>query len=133
MTWLRWMALAAAVAVTGCGSKAEEGADHRPDAVYTVRGIVKSLPRSGESEMFVMHEAIDGFVNREGKRTGMDSMSMAFRLQPGVTLDGIEVADKVSMTVEVHWHAKRPLEIATLEEIPADTELLMRRAEPPAE
>ncbi|HVR98620.1 MAG TPA: copper-binding protein [Thermoanaerobaculia bacterium] len=101
--------------------------------VYTIRGQVIGLPSpsSNPRQLSLDHEAVDNFVNREGKVSGMDSMGMPFPVGKRVSLDGIEVGDIVEFDLRVDWEAEdRPVEIVDVRELPPDTQLDFRLAEP---
>lgn len=115
-----------------------------PDATYTMRARVESLPEAGKplSEFVVFHEPVDTFFDpRAGKIVGMSSMSMPFStLAPGVSLAGLAVDDAVEMTFAVWYKAdvvdpsKRVIDtfaVQKLSKLPAGTELKFGRASPP--
>ena len=72
---------------------------------YTVRGEVVRLPapERRDPELYVRHEAIEGFVDREGKAVGMAAMVMPFRLEPPDLARGLAVGDKVEIGFAVDW------------------------------
>ena len=101
--------------------------------VYSVRGEVTGLPgpSSNPRQLYLTHEAIDNYVDREGKVSGMDTMNMPFPVGKRVSLDGIEVGDVVEFDLRVDWESEeRPVEIVGIRELPPDTELVFRLAEP---
>ncbi len=99
--------------------------------VYSVRGEVTGLPSpSNPGQLYVMHEAVDNFVNREGKVSGMDTMSMPFPVGKRVSLDGVEVGDVIQFDLRVDWESEDPVEIVDVRELPPDTKLVFRLAEP---
>lgn len=104
-----------------------------PSAIYTVRGEVVQVPDAEHpgSRFEVRHEAIDNFVDAEGKVVGMSAMVMPFPLAQGVTLNGIEPGDKVEVTFAVWWKPRRHYEATKVVELPSDTELHFRPARPP--
>ena len=72
---------------------------------YTVRGEVVRLPdpaRRGD-ELLVRHEAIEGFVDRDGKVARMAPMVMPFRLEPSALAQGLAVGDKIEIRFAVDW------------------------------
>lgn len=112
-----------AVALAACA-----GGEGRPEseaAVYTSRGVVRRLPTEGSTapEIWIRHEAIPDFTDIEGQRVGMDSMTMPFRLDPGVSLEGLEAGDKVRFELSVDWEADLPARITDLEELAPEVEL----------
>jgi Cu/Ag efflux protein CusF len=119
-----WLGLAvsmiAMIFVLGACKQEQEA----PAATYTVRGVIKSLPTPGRSEvMFLHHEAVPTFVNREGKQSGMMSMSMPFGVASGVSLAGLEPGDKVELTFAVRWDRNPATQVTAIRELPADTAL----------
>ena len=114
----------ALVAALGC-----RGGDGR---TYTVRGQVVQVPEAGNpaSSFQVYHEAIDGFVGRDGQITGMDPMTMPFPLAKGVSLEDVKIGDPVEFTLEVDWNAEPPVKVTKLSELPAGTKLEYRAADP---
>lgn len=122
----------------GAGAR-RVGADvARPgQRVYVVRAKIVSLPRAGEnaSELKAQHEAIDDFVDADGKVTGMNAMVMDFPLAAGVSADALKVGDPVRLTFRT-WidtiGTTRVLlwEATKFEALPADTTIEMRRADP---
>lgn len=128
--WLAAGAVALAVvlaslALAACG---QGGRD------YTVRGKVDQLPDAKDpaSQLMIAHEAIDDFVDRDGKASGMDSMTMSYPLADGVKTAGLAVGDPVELTLHVDWSADRPAEITRLEKLPPGTPIVFRAARPPA-
>lgn len=92
---------------------------------YTVRGEVDSLPSASEDYLRVRHEPLPEYRAPDGK-LGMPAMTMAFPTGDGVSLEGLEPGDKVSITFRVIYKDNHhPLRyFATrIEELPADTEL----------
>ena len=92
-------------------------------AEYTVRGQVVSLPTAND-DLMVHHEAIPEYRSAAG--VGMDVMTMPFPLGEGVSLEGVEPGDKVSITFSVDYKVGwSPIgyRVIAIEELPADTEL----------
>ena len=127
---------AALLGVGGCSSEAPAPQTAAFEQVYTTRGIVKGLPDPSMpgNTLSIQHEAIPEFVNGAGEMSGMRSMTMPFpSLEPGVSLEGLEVGDKIRFSFGVTW---RPSEspgstrripswtVTAIEELPADTELV---------
>lgn len=90
---------------------------------YEVRGEVTRVAPAPENSLYVRHEAIPGFVDIDGERVGMDSMTMPFPLGEGVTAEGVEAGDKVRFTLEVDWEGDPAYRIVRVEELAADTVL----------
>ena len=112
----------------GCGGRGEEKAGGN---TYTVRGRVVQLPSQG-SGLYLEHEAIDNYVARSGKVEGMDSMTMPFPVAKDVPLEGIQPDDIVEVQLHIDWAAEeRPVEITGIRELPRDTRLDFRLAQPP--
>ncbi|RMH18177.1 MAG: hypothetical protein D6696_13685 [Acidobacteria bacterium] len=88
-------------------------------------------PEDPEGTFSVRHEAIDDFRGVGGEIWGMDSMAMPFPLADGVSLEGIEVGDKIRFTLEVDHYRDVPMRVTAVEELPADAELDFRPARPP--
>jgi hypothetical protein len=100
---------------------------------YTVRGRVAMLPEPGNpaSGFVVAHQAVDDFVDREGKVVGMDPMTMSFPLGPKVSLKGLAVNDPVEFTLHADWSAAPPVRITSVHKLPAGTPIVFRAAQPP--
>lgn len=141
MQWLiKRLALASLLCTTGaslsaCSSEPEEtGVDESQirdefaqtawkTVEYTVRGEVAALP-SGDEDLQVRHEAIPEF--RSGAKMGMNVMTMPFPLAEGVSLDGVEPGDKLSITFSVDYEEGwSPIgyRVVSYEQLPADTAL----------
>jgi len=126
-------AMALSAMMLGCSEESDEVSDDQIRsefqtevwrvAEYTVRGLVVALPQ-GDDEMMVRHEAIPEF--RGPDELGMDVMDMPFPFAEGVSIDGIEVGDKLSLTFSVDYEEGwSPVEYRVIryEKLPADTEL----------
>lgn len=100
---------------------------------YTVRGQISQLPDPAKpsATLQIHHEAIDDFARRDGT-LGMDSMTMAFPLAPGVSLDGLAVGDMVEFVFELDWDATPTYRVTRIAKLPAGTELFFRPPQPPA-
>lgn len=96
--------------------------------VYTVRGQVIALPSADApaAEFQVRHEAIPHF-RASATELGMDTMAMPFPLAEGLSLVGVKVGDKVTVTFEVDFDsdAGRPAgyRATKVEPLPPETEL----------
>jgi Cu/Ag efflux protein CusF len=108
--------------VAGCGPR-RTAELAPPDQVYEVRGVVyEVIPGDGRrSRVVIRHQAIPDFVGRDGELVGMESMSMPFDVDAGVSLAGIEEGDAVEIRFEVRWEGEPTLLITSLEELPAGT------------
>lgn len=100
---------------------------------YTVRGQVTQLPDPNNpgTGLYVNHEAIDDFVDREGEMVGMNPMNMSFQVDEDVSLEGIGTGDVVEFKLRVDWGADTEAEIVEIRELPAGTKLEFRAAKPP--
>jgi len=110
--------------VAGCGARG--GRD------YTVRGKVAQLPAPNQpaSAFQIAHQAVDDFVGRDGKVTGMDPMTMSFPLARGVSLAGLAVDDPIEFTLHVDWAADPAVEITRIRKLPPGTRIVFRAAQP---
>jgi len=120
--------------LAGCGpSEAPESGGQTAGRTYKVRGQVTQLPDPANpgSGLYLQHEAVDDFVDREGKTVGMDPMNMPFPVAAGVSLEGIAPADYVEIDLHVDWQADSPVAITRIRKLPPDTRLVFRAAKPP--
>jgi hypothetical protein len=122
----RSFALAVLLLAAGCGPK-PTGRD------YTVRAQLVQAPDPANpgAGLYLFHEAVDDWSGRDGKVDGMDSMAMPFPVAKGVPLAGLQINDKVEVTMHVDWTADTPVEITRVRELPPQTELVFRAAKPP--
>lgn len=130
---LTLIAAALAAGLASCKERAEEPSEDQirsefeaevwKVAEYTVRGEVVAMPTADEA-MQIRHEAIPDFKGPD--KMGMDVMVMPFPFAEGVSIEGIEVGDKVMLTFSVDYEdGWSPLEhrVIRYKELPADTEL----------
>lgn len=120
--------------LAACGSReAPESGSRTTGHMYTIRGQVTQLPdpASPGSGLYLQHEAVDDFVDREGKTVGMDPMNMPFPVAAGVSLEGIAPADVVEFDLHVDWQADSPVAITRIRKLPPETRLVFRAAKPP--
>jgi len=135
---------ACAMGLSGCGGsephseEAKEAAEAHM-AVYETRGIVQGLPEEGKpaSEFRVRHEAIPDFrPTWMSENLGMNAMVMPFPPAEGVSLEGVEVGEKVRLRFEVQYHietgALMGYEVVEITELPPETELDFGPADPPS-
>jgi Cu/Ag efflux protein CusF len=117
------------IGCSGDASRTTAESSSPADQVYTVRGIIKSLPTEGErgSELRIHHEAIPNFVQRSGKVTGMSEMTMPFYLAEKELIKDLAVGDEVSFTLEVRWQEKPFDKITRIEKLPAGSVMLSRK------
>jgi hypothetical protein len=118
------LALLASFLATDCSQKSG------PVQRYQMRAELLQLPEGSNRDLLIRHEAIDGFADRDGKRVGMDPMSMPFPVAEGVSLAGLAPGDVVRCTLEVDWQQRSPVKIAAIEKLPAGTQLTFRAARP---
>lgn len=95
---------------------------------YAARGLVVALPVDGGG-ITLKHEAIPTFMSVKGELVGMQPMQMAFPLGEGVSIEGIEVGDKVRFTFEVDWDPG--FFIVSISALPQETELDFSKKDPP--
>ncbi len=115
------LTLLATLAAGACSGREHELPP--PDATYTVRALVRSLPPARGGEMLMEHEAIEEFAERDGTRTGMAAMTMPFTPARTLDLSGLNVGDPVRMTFEVRWRGDPLLRIVKIEKLPPGTKL----------
>lgn len=134
-------------AAYGCGESgapapapAVEATDEgfgEPDATYTVRGQIMSMPSVGPppTDLRIQHEHIPDFKGADGNVivnpagvTGMRAMTMSFPLvAPEIDISGYKAGDKVAMTMQVRWvpldsgRSRALWRVVTLEKLPDDT------------
>lgn len=130
------LCVAACVALAGCEEQ-KAGGDAKPaakaaepakaDDVYTVRGVVKSVPEAGKpgSQLMIHHEEIPGFIGFDGKAVGMKEMTMPFPVAAGTSLTGIAAGDDVEFVFEV-FRAKKSYQLTKIAKLPAGTELKLK-------
>jgi len=114
------------LAAGGCGQKPAQDQGHD----YNIRAQVVQPP-DATTGLYLYHEAVDDWVSRDGKVSGMDPMAMPFPVAKGVSVEGIEANDKIEATLHVDWDSDRPVEITKVRELPPDTKLVFRAAKPP--
>jgi Cu/Ag efflux protein CusF len=106
-------------------SQAADAGSSQGVDVYTVRGEITQLPdpdREG-SELMVRHEPMPEFKNAKGEVVGMGAMTMPFPLAEGVSVDGLSVGDKVSLTFEVQFEPSTSFQTTQITKLPEGTEL----------
>ena len=122
--WRSCLAPLAALAVCLCACS-KEPAIGPPDQVYTLRGRVESVPTPDKpaSELMIRHEPLPGFVGKDGKVVGMDSMAMPFTPARGVSLEGVKPGDIVEFTFEVRWKSRPFSRLTVLKKLSPETRL----------
>lgn len=125
----RTLFLLAVLSLAGCSGGEE------PGRTYTVRGQVTQLPDPDNpgTGLYLNHEAIGDFVDRDGEMVGMDPMTMSFLVDEEVPLEGIGAGDVVEIELHVDWGAETEVEIVEIRELPPGTKLVYRAAKPPKE
>lgn len=80
---------------------------------YVVRGEVVRLPSAAEpaAEFMVRHEAIPHY-RASGSKLGMNTMTMPFPVGPDLSLEGVQVGDKIELTFEVRFDTEKDRPIA---------------------
>ncbi len=139
------LAMAGVCCVSACDTKSESAASDKqpargePTGVYTVRGVIVSLPDpqrpgsggTGGSDLQIRHERIPEFKDASGAEIGMNAMIMPFPLAKGVTLDGLAVDDRVEFTFAAWMQpGQRGWELRTIQKLPSDTPLDFTAAGP---
>lgn len=143
---IRRVLIAAALAfglqlVSGCGGGSEQQQSKTDPGVtgvdYTTRGVVAQLPIPAEpgTEFFVRHEAIPDFrASLPDGALGMNAMTMPFPIAEDVSLDGLEIGDKITLTFRVDYDAKtgaiKQYRATSFSELPADTVLTLSEPKP---
>jgi len=114
-TLRRVLALASWLLILGCG--AEKPAAEA--ASYTVEGEIQRLPEEGRElrEVWIRHEEIPDFVDLHGEVVGMEPMSMPFPAAEDLSLEGLEVGDRVEFEFEVDWQGDPPLRLTRIEKL----------------
>lgn len=131
------VALVAAALTAAAGGCRDRDAPRRDGAGdlrrYTVRGEVVQLPpaAAGVRTVSLRHEALDDFADASGTVVGMSAMRMSFEVAPAVSLEDVQVGDKVEVRLAVGWSPPL-LRIEALRKLPAGTVLELRPARPPA-
>jgi hypothetical protein len=97
---------------------------------YQVRAELLQMPEGPNGDLLLRHEAIDGFADRDGRRVGMDPMSMPFPVAKGLSLAGLAPGEIVQCTLEVDWQQRSPVKITAIKKLPAGTKLTFREARP---
>ena len=104
--------LSSLVALAGCGA-GEPG-------VYEVRGQIVTAEGN---DVFVAHEAVDGFVDINGNASRMSAMSMSFGVGPEVDRAALTPGSKWELTFDVVWDREPILQITAARPLPDDTPL----------
>lgn len=99
-----------------CGAPAPPAAGEH---TYTVAAEVIriSTPDAPRREIVLQHEAIPDFLDADGKKVGMEAMTMPFPVATGIDLGAFQPDDRVSATFVVRFQGSPPYEITKLEKI----------------
>ncbi len=114
--------------ITGCQSKkstkSKSTAVQGTTYTYHLRGIVRALPRAGQSprSIEIKTEPIARWVNFNGKIHPMMAMTMPYQLAHGLALRGLAVGDKVAFTYQVNWTADQMV-VSSISKLPPRTVL----------
>lgn len=102
-----------------------------PAESYTVRGVIERLPEADKpsSYLHIHHEAIPSFKSG-GKVVGMAEMAMPFPVGTGVSLEGLQVGDRVEFTFEVQEKPRLDYHVTRITKLPPDTPLNLKIAIP---
>lgn len=113
-------------------SSSDSAAVSTPDVYPGLLGEIRELPIAGDpsTSLKIHHQQIPNFKLKDGTvnanadgSTGMKSMIMPFPLSEGVSVEGLELNDKVKFTFAVDWsgQGKNAWEITKIEKIDAST------------
>jgi len=95
---------------------------------YHARGQVTEVSGSGpDLTIAIHHELIQGFEDRDGKRSPMKSMVMAFGVAPDIPRDLWSQGAKVAIDFDVRWSKHPTLFIVRAEALPGDALLELTR------
>jgi Cu/Ag efflux protein CusF len=108
------------LALAACGAREATPAG---DADYEARGEIARLPDATSPEIWLRHEAIPDFRNPEGEVVGMESMTMSFKVAPGVALVGLAPGDRVAFRFQMRWSGPASMTVARIERLPEGTRL----------
>jgi hypothetical protein len=108
----RIILLALATIAAACGTRA--AGEHARS--YIVHGVVTSLPRAGEEPRMlgIRHEAIPGYIDREGHPSPMEAMEMEFPLATGVATAGLQPGQPVEFTLRVDWTSEPEVQVVAV-------------------
>lgn len=108
----------------GCARQGRDAGEGE-GRVYTVRGEVRQLPNPAQpgSGLYILHQEIPDFTNREGQAVGMEPMTMPFPVAEEVSLEGVQPGDPVEFELLVDWEGSPEVQITGLRELPAGTKL----------
>ena len=91
---------------------------------YHTRGLVtEGSAAAAELTIAIHHERIASFEDRDGKRSPMPSMVMAFGAAPDVSRELWSKGAKVDFDFDVRWSKQPTLYIVKAQALPADATL----------
>ena len=98
------LVLAALLFTCACGK------EDPPVRRYHTRGLVKEATSDhGALSVAIHHERIEGFEDRDGKRSAMDSMQMLFGTASDVPQALFQPGAKVDFEFDVRWSSQPTL------------------------
>ncbi|MFN0132471.1 MAG: copper-binding protein [Phycisphaerales bacterium] len=126
------LTLAMLCAIVGCSDGKPGPTLPAADQIYTLRGKIETLPVKDKplSDLILLHEPIDAFVDMHGKVVGMDSMSMPFTPDRAVDLSKFAVGDVVEFTFEVRWKQSPRSLLTRMSKLAPGTEIKLGKAVP---
>lgn len=93
---------------------------------YHTRGVVKEASSErGELSAAIHHERIEGFEDRDGKRSTMDSMQMLFGAASDVPQALFQPGAKLAFDFDVRWSKQPTLLIVKATQLEPETELVL--------
>jgi len=93
---------------------------------YHTRGVVKEASQDrSELSVAIHHERIEGFEDRDGKRSQMDSMQMLFGAAADVPAALFKPGAKLAFDFDVRWSRQPTLLIVQATELGPETELVL--------
>jgi hypothetical protein len=95
--------------------------------------VVAKLPATPGGEIWLEHESIPDFRDREGKVVGMQSMIMPFGVAADPGLADLAVGDRVEFRLELRWRERSPATVGDLRRLPAGTRLEFDEPQPGTE
>ena len=91
---------------------------------YHTRGVVQQATSDrGALSVVIHHERIEGFEDRAGKRSTMDSMQMVFGAASGVPHRLFQPGAKLAFDFDVRWSRQPTLLIVKANALGPDTPL----------
>jgi Cu/Ag efflux protein CusF len=114
--------LIAASSMSSAACHSSDPPEHR----YHTRGLVTDLAGSGtERSITIHHEAIPGFVGRDGTTAEMPSMKMAFGAANDVPSELLQPGTQLSFDFDMRWSQRPALWIVHVAALPSGTELTL--------